>query len=90
VDADGVDLQGRAMFSFARRGIARLVELGFAAGLHIGSGTGPAGAASLRLHLPPTGRSVLYLRYDGALLVDEADDKRRGQHTITGGVEWGF
>lgn len=89
VDGDGVDVQGRALFSFARRGIARLVEVGLGAGLHLGAGTGPAAAATLRLHLPPSGRAVVYLRYDGALLVDETE-QRRGQHTITGGVEWGF
>lgn len=89
VDADGVDVQGRALFSFARRGIARVIELGFGAGLHLGAGTGPAGAATLRLRMPPTGRAAVYLRYDAALLVDETE-QRRGQHAITGGVEWGF
>lgn len=89
VDADGVDVQGRALFSFARRGIARVIEVGFGAGLHLGAGTGPAGAATLRLRMPPTGRAAVYLRYDAALLVDETE-QRRGQHAITGGVEWGF
>lgn len=89
VAGDEIDVQGRLLVSVARRGIARFVELGLGAGLHLGAGTGPAAAGTLRLHIPPRGRAAVYLRYDGAWLPD-VDDDRRGQHAVTGGVEWAF
>ncbi|MEO7094891.1 MAG: hypothetical protein ABI175_16650, partial [Polyangiales bacterium] len=86
---DGLHGQGRVLASFARVGIAHYLELGIGFGAHFGAGIGPAGAFSLRLHLPPAPWVAAYLRYDGALLV-QPDDSRQGQNTMTGGLEWGF
>lgn len=85
----GLDLQGHVLATYARVGIARWLEVGFGLGLHLGAGYGPAGAVSLRLHLPPVPAAALYLRYDGALLVPP-DGPRQGQNTMSGGLEWGF
>ena len=85
---DGDAVRGQALVSFAALGFARWLELGLGFGLQFGDGVGPAGAATLRFHLPPAPRGSLYLRYDGALIVDE--DDRRGQSSVTGGVEWSF
>lgn len=84
----GDDLQGRVMISAARYAFARYLELGAAIGSQFGAGFGPAGALSLRYHLPPAPRGAMVLRYDGAYLVE--DDEGRGQHHLTLGVEWGF
>ncbi len=86
---DGLDLQGRVLATYARAGIARWLEVGLGLGLHLGAGSGPAGALVLRVHLPPAPAAALYLRYDGALLV-QPDGSRQGQNTMTGGLEWGF
>ena len=84
------EAQGRILLGFARRGIARWLELGVGAGTQLGAGgVGPAGALSLRVHLPPLPRAATFLRYDAAYLVDD-EDVRRGQHALTLGVEWGF
>ena len=84
----GDDVQGRALLTIARRGIARWFELGAGAGLHLGDGVGPAGALSLRVHLPAVPRASTYLRFDAALLSRDGD--RAGQSTFTLGVEYGF
>jgi Ca-activated chloride channel family protein len=85
----GTDLQGRALFSFSRLGIARFFEFGGGFGLHFGDGFGPAFSLGLRFHLPPVPRAAAFLRYDGALLLDE-NDAQRGLNTFTFGAEWGF
>jgi len=85
---DRKDVAGHALVSFARRGIARWLEVGVGFGFHFGEGAGPAGSFSLRYHLPPKPRAATYLRYDGALIYD--NDTRRGQSSLTLGVEWGF
>ncbi len=79
--------EGHALITFARRGIARWLELGGGLGLHVGEGVGPAASLSVRGHVPET-RAAGYLRYDGALLTH--DTVREGQNTLTLGVEWGF
>ncbi len=85
---DGLDVQGQLLATFARRGLARWLEIGGGLGLQLGAGVGPAGAASLRFHLPPAPRSAAYLRYDGALLYDGG--ARTGQNAFTLGLEFGF
>ena len=87
-DATGTDVQGQLLATFARRGLARWLELGGGLGLQLGAGVGPAGAASLRFHLPPNPHAAAYLRYDGALLLDGG--ARTGQHAFTLGLEYGF
>jgi Ca-activated chloride channel family protein len=84
----GGEVEGRVLLSIARRGIGRWFELGAGAGLHIGTGVGPAASIGLRVHVPPFPRVAPYLRYDGTLLFD--DGARRGQSAITLGVELGF
>jgi len=84
----GDDIRGRVMLSFAKYGVTRYLELGAAAGAEFGAGFGPAGAISLRYHLPPAPRAAAFLRYDAAYLAE--DQARRGQHQLTLGVEWGF
>lgn len=84
----GGEVEGRVLLSIARRGIGRWFELGGGAGLHLGTGAGPAASIGLRVHLPPFPRAAPYLRYDGALLFD--DGARRGQSAITLGLELGF
>lgn len=87
---DGLHGQGRVLATFARRGVARWLELGVGLGLHVtGDGAGPAAALSLRLRLPPAPRAATYLRYDAALLVTGADTRAR-QGALTLGLEWGF
>lgn len=86
---DGLNAQGRVLASFSRVGIARWLELGVGFGAHFGAGIGPAGAVSLRFHLPPAPWAAAYLRYDGALLV-QPEGGRQGQSSATGGLEWGF
>jgi hypothetical protein len=85
---EGEDVVGRVLGSFARVGIARWLEVGIGVGLQLGNGLGPAGAASLRFHLPPVPRASLFLRYDGAILYDAA--VRTGQSSGTFGLELGF
>ena len=84
----GGEIEGRVLLSIARRGIARWLELGGGAGVHLGTGVGPAASIGLRVHLPPFPRVAPYLRYDGALLYRDGD--RRGQSAITLGLELGF
>jgi Ca-activated chloride channel family protein len=81
------DVQGRTLLSLAFR-MTRFFELGIGTGVHFGAGTGPAGAASLRYHLPPFPRASLFLRYDGALLIQ--NDERRGQQQFSAGLELSF
>ncbi|MBX3161687.1 MAG: hypothetical protein KF773_37345 [Deltaproteobacteria bacterium] len=85
---DGEHLEGRVMLAFSRH-VARRFELGGGAGLHAGGGVGPALSLGLRYHLPPLPRAAAYLRYDGALLVDEGEDPR-GVNTFSFGLEVGF
>jgi Ca-activated chloride channel family protein len=90
---DGDDVAGHALVSIAwlptgGAWVMRRLEIGVGAGLHFGDGAGPAGALSLRYHVPAQPRAAGYLRYDGALIL--RDDTRRGQSTFTLGVEWGF
>jgi Ca-activated chloride channel family protein len=86
---DGFHGQGHVLASYSRLGLTRWLELGLGLGLHFGDGIGPAGAISLRLHLPPAPWASAYLRYDGALLT-QPDSSRQGQNTGSLGVEWGF
>lgn len=86
--ASSVDLQGQVLATFARRGIARWLEVGGGLGVQLGAGTGPAAALGLRYHLPPNPRAAAYLKYDGALLFREG--ARVGQSAITLGLELGF
>ena len=87
---DGLNVQGRTLFTIARRGVARWLELGVGFGVHLGgTGVGPAGSLSLRFHLPPTPSVAGYLRYDGALLIQD-DRTRQGQNTLTIGIERSF
>lgn len=87
---DGLHVQGRTLVTIARRGIGRWLELGAGFGAHFGgTGVGPAGSLSLRLHLPPAPAVGGYLRYDGALLIQD-DSTRQGQNTLTIGVERSF
>ncbi len=83
---DARDVTGHVLVSLARRG--RRFELGVGFGLQLGHGAGPAGALSLRYHLPPAPRAAGYLRYDGALIFEQGD--RRGESSFTLGLEWGF
>ena len=85
---DGLHGQGHILATFARLGLVRWLELGLGLGVHLGDGAGPAGAVSLRLHLPPAPWVSAYLRWDGALLTQ--DGVRSGQNTTSLGVEWGF
>ena len=84
----GVDVQGQVLATFARRRVARWLEVGGGLGLQLGAGIGPAASLGLRYHLPPNPRAAAFLRYDGALLFDEG--ARAGQHAITLGLEYGF
>jgi hypothetical protein len=85
----GLDVQGQLLATFARRGVGlRWLEVGGGLGLQLGKELGPAASASLRLHLPPSPRAAAYLRYDGALLLDEGT--RTGQNAVTLGLELGF
>ncbi|MBA3453422.1 MAG: hypothetical protein H0T42_10055, partial [Deltaproteobacteria bacterium] len=87
---DGLHAQGRTLLTVTRRGIVRWLELGAGFGVHLGgTGIGPAGSLSLRVHLPPAPAVAGYLRYDGALLIQD-DSTRQGQHTLTIGVERSF
>jgi len=87
---DGLHGQGRTLLTVARRGIARWIELGAGFGLHLGgTGVGPAGSLSVRIHLPPAPAVAGFLRYDGALLRQD-DGDRQGQHTLTIGIERSF
>lgn len=88
----GEDYRGRGMLTFAFRA-TRYLELGIASGIEFGAnggegGFGPAGALSLRYHLPPAPRASLFLRYDASYL--RVEDDRIGQQQFTLGVEWGF
>lgn len=85
---DGEVARGQALASFAVVGIKRWLELGFGFGFQFGDAIGPAAGLSLRAHLPPAPRASLFLRYDGALLLE--DTARRGQNSLTFGVEYGF
>jgi hypothetical protein len=85
---DGEVSRGQALASFAVVGIKRWLELGFGAGVQFGEGVGPAAGLSLRFHLPPAPRASLFLRYDGAMLYETA--RRRGQSSLTFGVEYSF
>jgi hypothetical protein len=85
---DGENVAGHVLASFARGGIGRWLELGVGVGLHFDNGAGPAAAASLRYHLRPAPRAATYLRYDGALIY--GDGARRGESSVTLGLEWGF
>ncbi|MEO8699515.1 MAG: VIT domain-containing protein [Kofleriaceae bacterium] len=82
------DVAGNVLAAVARVGIARWIEAGFGLGVQAGGGVGPAGAVSLRFHLPPVPRAATFLRYDAALLSKAGE--QRGQSTFTLGVEWGF
>jgi Ca-activated chloride channel family protein len=85
---DGKDVEGHLLASFARRGLARWLELGLGAGLHFGNGVGPAASLSLRYHLPPLPRAAGFLRYDGALHTDDLGT--HGESSFTLGLEYGF
>jgi Ca-activated chloride channel family protein len=87
---DGLNVQGRTLVTIARRGIGRWFELGAGVGAHFGgTGLGPAGSLSLRLRLPPVPAVAGYLRYDGALLIQD-DSTRQRQNTLTIGIERSF
>lgn len=80
-------LEGQALLTLARRGIARWFELGAGLGLHVGEEAGPGASLSLRGRVPRT-QGAGYLRYDGALLT--RDGVREAQSALTLGIEWGF
>jgi hypothetical protein len=84
---DGADPQGRALVTIARRGIARWLELGAGAGLHLGGGTGPAAALRLRIDTPIAPLAG-FLRYDAALRVDRPS--LEVEHAITLGIELSY
>jgi Ca-activated chloride channel family protein len=72
-----------SLLATASRAIARRLELGIGAGLHVtGSALGPA--LDLALRVPLTHQLRFFLRYDGALLVHEGIE---AQHTGTAGFE---
>jgi hypothetical protein len=86
---DGLHGQGRFLFTFARRGIARWFELGGGIGAHVGgTGVGGAGSLSLRIHMPPAPAVSTYLRYDAAVLTRLGEIG--AQHTLTLGLERSF
>ena len=88
---DGDELAGNALLAVGWRGgggVARWLEAGIGFGVQLGLGVGPAGSLSLRLHLPPQPRAATYLRYDGAVVSEQAE--RHGQSSLTLGLEWGF
>lgn len=86
---DRDDTQGRVLFTFARLGIARWLELGAGVGTQLGTaGIGPAAAVDLRLRVRGAPRAAGYLRYDAALVIEETT--REGQNALTLGVEYGF
>ena len=80
----GVDPEGRALITVARRGIARGLELGLGAGIQLGDGTGVAGSLRLRAATPIHGLAG-FLRYDAALLLTRPT--LDGEHAVTLGVE---
>jgi hypothetical protein len=81
---DGAHGEGRFLVDYTRRGLARWLELSLGAGVLVdGDGAGPAGALSLRGHLPAQPALSGYLRYDAAWRDD-------AHHAFTLGVEWGF
>src|SRR5262249_32921395 len=83
---DGGGVQGALYATLAPRGLlAPKLELRAGFGVQLGDGVGPALDLALRFHVRPL---VLYLRYDGALLLH--DGTRDGQNTSTIGVETSF
>jgi Ca-activated chloride channel family protein len=83
---DGAHAQGNVLATVASR-IARRLELGFGAGLHItGDAAGPA--LNLTLRIPLIRHVTPYLRYDGAVLLH--DQTYDGQHAASVGVEATF
>jgi hypothetical protein len=83
----GVDPEGRALLTVARGGLARWFELGFGAGLHVGDGTGIAGALRLRAATPLRGVGG-YLRYDAAVLLTRPSVE--AEHALTLGLELSY
>ncbi len=76
--------QVETLVTVSRRGLGRWFELGAGVGLDItGVGTGPAVSLRLRAMLPPVPRLGVYLRYDGALLIN---DGSHGQNAASLGL----
>lgn len=85
---DGLDAQGRFQLVYSRLGvIAPFIEVGAGVGAHVGAGFGPAWSLSMRVRVTP--RVGGYLRYDGALLIQE-NNARQTQTTPTLGLEASF
>ncbi|HEX3763994.1 MAG TPA: VIT domain-containing protein [Kofleriaceae bacterium] len=80
------EAQGRALVTVARELAGRL-ELGVGAGLHVGDGSGPAGALRLGIATPLRPVSA-YLRYDAAVLVNRPS--LAAEHAITLGLELSY
>ena len=76
-----------ALITVSRRGIGRWFELGAGAGVHVGDGTGPAVSLRLRAMVPPVPRLGVYLRYDGALLINDGE---HGQNAASLGLDLTF
>jgi Ca-activated chloride channel family protein len=82
----GLHLQGDVLATIDYLRLGRHLAIGAGVGVHDGDGVGPAG--ELQLRVPLRSRLSPYLRYDGAILLD--DGATHGQHAVTLGVEAGF
>ena len=83
----GSDVQGRLLATATARRVVPFLDLGIGAGLHVGDGTGLAGALRLRIRTPWQWLAG-YARYDAALLLT-----RPGQaleHAVTLGLELAY
>lgn len=83
----GVDLEGRALLTVARGGLARWFELGFGAGVHFGNGAGVASSLRLRVDTPLAWLGG-FLRYDAAVLLTRPSVE--AEHAFTLGLELSY
>lgn len=83
----GSDVQGRLLATATAHRVVPMIDVGIGAGLHVGDGTGLAGALRLRIATPWHWLAG-YARYDAALLLT-----RPGQaleHAVTLGLELSY
>jgi Ca-activated chloride channel family protein len=83
-DVGYLNVEGELLATLERLHVRPWLALGGGLGVHVGDGVGPAGALQLRVPMP-RGRLSWLLRYDGALLLDNAT--AHGQHVLTLGVQ---
>jgi hypothetical protein len=81
------ELEGRALITVARSGLARWIELGFGAGVQFGNGTGIAGSLRVRANTPLTWLAGA-LRYDAAVLPTRPS--LQAEQAVTLGLELSY